>query len=138
MKVELSNNKDFWAGLLLIAVGAGAVRDIRQGPRSGGTSFVLLHYLLGAPVGGVRARPWWESAPDAFTTAVTDLARKRGVVVRTGAPVSRIVVRDDAVSGVVLVGGEEISASTVISTADPSSSPRAAPGSSWPTRTPGA
>ena len=41
---------------LKAAIGAGGVRDIRQGPRSGGTTFVLLHHLVGARVGiGARA-----------------------------------------------------------------------------------
>ena len=101
------------------AVAAGGVQDIRQGPRSGGTSFVLLHHLVGAPVGSVRARGWWRDGPDAFTVTVDALARKANVAIRTGAAVDRITVRDDAVTGVVLTGGQEIEAPLVISTADP-------------------
>jgi len=104
---------------LKAALAAGGVRDIRQGPRSGGTSFVLLHHLVGAPAGSVRARGWWHDGPDAFTVTAEALARKAGVVIRTGAEVDRISVRDDAVSGVVLANGDEISAPIVISTADP-------------------
>ncbi len=106
---------------LRAAIGAGGIRDIRQGPRSGGTSFVLLHYLLGAATGSVRARPWWRDGPDAYVNAVERVARAAGVTVRTGAAVERISVDDDAVTGVVLAGGEEIAASTVISTTDPAS-----------------
>ena len=101
------------------AVAAGGVQDIRQGPRSGGTSFVLLHHLVGAPVGSVRARGWWRDGPDAFTVTVDALARKANVAIRTGATVDRITVRDDVVTGVVLTGGQEIEAPLVISTADP-------------------
>ena len=101
------------------AIAAGGVQDIRQGPRSGGTSFVLLHNLVGAPVGSVRARGWWRDGPDAFTVTAEALARKANVAIRTGATVDRITVRDDAVAGVVLVGGQEIDAPIVISTADP-------------------
>ena len=104
---------------LRAAVAAGGVRDIRQGPRSGGTSFVLLHHLVGAPAGSVRARGWWRDGPDAFTVTAEALARKAGVAIRTNAEVDRITVRDDAVTGVVLSNGEEISAPIVISTADP-------------------
>src|SRR5439155_24700080 len=100
-------------------VAAGAVRDLRQGPRSGGTAFNLLHYLAGAPSGSVRARDYWRAAPDAFVHAAEQLARERGVTIRTGAAVARINVHDDAVRGVALESGEEIEASTVISTADP-------------------
>jgi phytoene dehydrogenase-like protein len=104
---------------LKAAVAAGGVRDIRQGPRSGGTSFVLLHQLVGAPAGSVYARGWWRDGPDAFTVTAEALARKAGVAIRTGANVQRIVVQDDAVAGVVLANGDEISAPLVISTADP-------------------
>ena len=105
---------------LKAAVGAGAVRDIRQGPRSGGTSFVLLHYLAGAAEGSVRGRPWFRSGPEAFVTAAEETARKHGVVIRTGADVAQIVVRDDAVAGVRLrLNDEEIPARAVVSTADP-------------------
>ena len=105
--------------LVKAAIAAGGVRDIRQGPRSGGTSYVMLHYLVGAPAGSVRARGWWRDGPDAFTVTAEALARKAGVGVRTGAPVARVIVKDDAVKGVVLANGEEISAPLVISTADP-------------------
>lgn len=104
---------------LKAAVGAGAVRDLRQGPRSGGTSFVLLHYLAGGSLGTVRGRPWPRSGPDALITAAEAAARARGVTIRTGADVDRILVRDDAVTGVTLTNGEEIGATIVLSTADP-------------------
>ncbi|MDQ3998029.1 MAG: NAD(P)/FAD-dependent oxidoreductase, partial [Gemmatimonadota bacterium] len=38
-------------------VGARGVTGIMQGPRSGGTAFVLLHHQVGRPVGAFRA-PW--------------------------------------------------------------------------------
>lgn len=104
---------------LKAAIAAGGVRDIRQGPRSGGTAFVLLHHLVGAPPGSAYSRGWWRDGPDAFTVTAEALARKAGVAIRTGASVERITVKDDAVTGVVLANGDEISAPLVISTADP-------------------
>jgi phytoene dehydrogenase-like protein len=106
---------------LRAAVGAGGVRDIRQGPRSGGTSFVLLHYLLGAPLGSIRTRAWWRDGPDAFVSVVEAAARSAGASIRTSAPVSRITVSDDAVTSVALANGEEIAAPIVVSTTDPAS-----------------
>jgi phytoene dehydrogenase-like protein len=104
---------------LRAAVAAGGVRDLRQGPRSGGTTFNLLHYLTGAPEDSVRARAWWRDGPHALIHAVQALATQHGAVIRAGAQVVRISVRDDAVTGVVLTDGEEIAASIVLSTADP-------------------
>ena len=121
MSVQDFLGDEFETPWLRAAVGAGGVRDIRQGPRSGGTSFVLLHYLLGAPLGSVRARSWWHDAPDAFVSAVESAARTAGATIRTSAPVARIIVSDDVVTGVALANGEEITAPIVLSTTDPAS-----------------
>ena len=119
MPVQDLLDDTFECAPLKAAVAAGGVRDIRQGPRSGGTSFVLLHYLVGAPAGSVRARSWWRDGPHAFSSAAEAAAKRRGVAVRASADVARITVRDDAVTGVALTGGEEIAARVVLSTADP-------------------
>ena len=104
---------------LKAAIAAGAIRDLRQGPRSGGTTFNLLHYLVGATRGSVRARPYWQDRPDAFVRAAADVARGAGVAIRSGARVARIEVRDHAVTGVTLADGEVVEARAVVSTADP-------------------
>jgi phytoene dehydrogenase-like protein len=109
----------FACGPLKAAVAAGGIQDFQQGPRSGGTGFVLLHHLVGAPEGSVRGRVPWLNGPAAFTESVADAAQRHGVTVRTGAAVAGIVIHDDAVKSVVLQNGEEIAATTVISTADP-------------------
>ena len=112
---------DEWFELdaLKAGVAAGGLLDVRQGPRSGGTGFVLLHHLVGAPEGVVRGRGHWVDGPDAFVIAAHAAALRHGATVRTGAAVAGILVRDDAVAGVRLDTGEEIAASRVLSTADP-------------------
>jgi phytoene dehydrogenase-like protein len=104
---------------LKAAVAAGGIQDVQQGPRSGGTGFVLLHHLVGTKAGAVRGRIPWRSGPGAFTEAALDAAKRFGVTVRNASPVAGILVRDDAAAGVVLEGGEEIAAKAVLSTADP-------------------
>ena len=104
---------------LKAAVAAGGIQDFQQGPRSGGTGFVLLHHLVGTEAGAVRGRVPWRSGPEAFTEAALSAAKRFGVTMRTAAPVARILVHDDAVMGVVLESGEEITAKAVLSTADP-------------------
>ena len=54
-----------------------------------------------------------------LTGALSAAARQYGAQLRTGAEVERIVVREGAVSGVALAGGEEIPARAVVSSADP-------------------
>jgi phytoene dehydrogenase-like protein len=67
----------------------------------------------------VRGRLPWRGGPNAFTEAAERAARRKGVAIRAGAAVTAITVRDDAVAGVVVNGGEEIRARLVLSTADP-------------------
>jgi phytoene dehydrogenase-like protein len=55
----------------------------------------------------------------ALTLAMAAAASRAGAEIRTGAEVSRILVKGDAVSGVALANGEELAAKTVISGADP-------------------
>lgn len=122
MPMSVQELLDDWFenALLKAAVAAGGVRDIRQGPRSGGTSFVLLHHLVGARAGSVRSRGWWRDGPEAITRVLEKAARRHGVTIRTGGRVSQIVVKEDAVTGVVLADGEEIPAPLVLSSAGPS------------------
>ena len=111
----------FECGPLKAAVAAGGVQDFQQGPRSGGTGFVLLHHLVGTKAGAVRGRVPWRSGPEAFTEAALGAAKRFGVTVRTASSVARILVHHDSVTGVVLQSGEELAAKAVLSTADPAS-----------------
>ena len=119
MSVQDLVDDEFETEWLKAAIASAAIRDLRQGPRSGGTTFNLLHYMVGAMRGSFRARPWFENGPDAFAAAAANMLTGTGQQVRTSSRVERILVRDGAVSGVVLAGGEELSAPLVISTADP-------------------
>ncbi|HSL69629.1 MAG TPA: NAD(P)/FAD-dependent oxidoreductase, partial [Longimicrobiales bacterium] len=119
MSVEELLDDWFETAPLKAALAAGGVRNLRQGPRSGGTSFVLLHYLTGATAHAPRNATWFRAGPDAFLRAVEAKAAHHGAVLRASSRVTQIKVADDAVTGVVLEGGEEIAARSVLSTADP-------------------
>ena len=90
------------------------------GPYDPGTALGLLFHLLsggeqelqgfyGHVIGGMGA----------ITQALAAAARKRGIEIRTSAPVARIDVRDGRVRAVVLDDGTEISSRVVLSNADP-------------------
>jgi phytoene dehydrogenase-like protein len=124
MAVQELVDDTFESEALKALVAAGGVQDIRQGPRSGGTSFVLLHHLVGATPGSVRGRPAVKQGPNVLANAIEDVARGAKVSIRTGTDVAEIVVRDDRVAGVALASGEEITAPVVLSTLDPASTIR--------------
>ena len=104
---------------LKAALAATALQELRQGPRSGGTSFGLLRAQLGAAPGAIRGAGYWRAGPQAFAEALTTAARASGVELRTGADVVRILARDDRVTGVALGSGEELEAPVVLSSLDP-------------------
>lgn len=89
------------------------------GPRTPGTAYLLFHHCMGQ-VGGRRGT-WGfvRGGMGGITQALARCAEARGAVVRTGAAVDRILVRDGRARGVVLTDGEEISGGIVVSNADP-------------------
>src|SRR2546427_8559221 len=76
----------FESAPLKAAVAAGGIQDFQQGPRSGGTGYVLLHHLVGAPAGSVRGRVPWRSGPAAFTEAAERAAPRARDAVPASAP----------------------------------------------------
>ncbi len=118
MPVQELLDDRFESAAVKAAVAPGGLLGLRQGPRSGGTTFVLLHHLVGAARGSVRGRGR-RAGPLALVEALERAARRYGVVLRTGATVERILVRHDRVTGVALGNGDELATPLVLSSADP-------------------
>jgi phytoene dehydrogenase-like protein len=103
---------------LKAALGAIAVLHLRQGPRSGGTAFTMLHHCVGSPAG-------------VFHPPVTNLGwallnrrpgtgdRGPNVEIRRGGIVERIVVEGGRAVAITLKDGERIDADVVVSSATP-------------------
>jgi phytoene dehydrogenase-like protein len=88
------------------------------GPRSPGSAYVLLHHYLGELDGEYRAWGLPRGGTGSVSGAIAAAAREAGAELRTDAPVARIVTREGGATGVVLESGEEIGATSVISSAD--------------------
>jgi len=108
----------FETDLLQATVAAPAIHGAAMGPWSAGTGAVLLLAAASDPVAG-GSSVTAVGGPGTVTRAMAEAAREAGADIRTGAEVQRILVKDGAVTGVVLVDGTEIAATTVISGADP-------------------
>ena len=106
----------FESDLLCATLAGPALSGTMLGPRSAGSGLVLLiqetHRRLAE--GGSQVR----GGPGALTAAMASAARAAGAEIRTGARVERVSVRDGRVSGVI-VNGQELAASTVVSAIDP-------------------
>ena len=105
----------FESPLLKGALSLDAVLGTHLGPRSPNTIMTYLYRLAGdqgrvaSPIGGMGS----------ISDELAQVARESGVTIRTGMPVSRIVIDNGRVAGVETVGGERFDSMTVISNADP-------------------
>ncbi|HJZ12903.1 MAG TPA: NAD(P)/FAD-dependent oxidoreductase, partial [Acidobacteriota bacterium] len=88
------------------------------GPRSQGSTYLMLYLRNGRGNGGGQAWPLVRGGMGRLTQALASAARSYGVEIRTEAEVSKISVKNGVATGVVLANGEEIDAKIVISNAD--------------------
>jgi len=101
------------------AYASTGVVGVWAGPRSPGTAYNLLHHELGELDGVKGAWGHVRGGMGAISTAIASSARAAGAVIRTGADVHRIEVRDGRAGGVVLASGERLRAPLVLSGAHP-------------------
>ncbi|MGH2819701.1 MAG: phytoene desaturase family protein, partial [Actinomycetota bacterium] len=108
----------FESDALRAAVAARGIQYTAMGPRSAGTTAVLLSDSVGK--GGAAGQAVFATGgPGALADALASSARASGVVVRTSATVAQITTRRGRVGGVVLDSGEEVGARAVVSGIDP-------------------
>jgi phytoene dehydrogenase-like protein len=101
-------------------------------PWSPGTAYVLLHHVLGE-VNGKKGT--WGHAIGGMGTITQALAREaaaRGVAVRTGVAVERILESGGRAAGLALADGTEVPARCVVANASPRIVARLAGGKPWP------
>jgi phytoene dehydrogenase-like protein len=103
--------------LLQGALALDAVLGTNYGPRSPGTVLTLLYRAAAAQGVGRLAQPL--GGLGALSEALARAAASAGAEIRTAAAVERILVREDRAAGVRLASGEEITAGSVVSSADP-------------------
>ena len=88
-------------------------------PNAAGSAYVLLHHVFGEVNG--RKGSWGHAigGMGAITAAMRKEAEARGVEIRTGTGVARVLERAGRATGVVLDGGDEVAARCVVSNAHP-------------------
>jgi phytoene dehydrogenase-like protein len=118
---SVANFLDQWfeSDELKVTLATDGVIGANGGPRSPGTAYILLHHCMGGVNGHRGLWGFVRGGMGALSNAIADSARSRGVTIRTGAPVEKILLRQGRVRGVVLESGEEIGAPVVASNLDP-------------------
>src|SRR5215471_8189049 len=102
-----------------VTLATDGVIGANGGPRSPGTAYILLHHCMGGVAGHRGLWGFVRGGMGAVSESIAASARAKGAEIRTGATVTRVLVRAGRARGVVLEGGEEIEASTVASNLDP-------------------
>ncbi|MBN3459730.1 NAD(P)/FAD-dependent oxidoreductase [Mycobacterium sp. DSM 3803] len=98
-----------------------AMVGVSGGPRTPGWAYVYGHHASGEFNGHMGQFAFPRGGMGSIAEALARRARSKGAVVRTNAAVQKILVKSGRVTGVLLADGEEITAGTVLSNADPRS-----------------
>lgn len=110
--------ESFESDRLQAAIAVRGIFGTAMGPWSAGTGAVLLlaaaNDALPSGTGMMVA-----GGPGLLTGAMAEAVREAGAEIRTNAPVEHILVKNDAVCGVVLADGSELAADAVVSGVDP-------------------
>jgi phytoene dehydrogenase-like protein len=108
----------FETELIRATIAARGIFGTALGPWSAGSTTVLL-LRAAADSHPVGSASFPRGGMGAFTRALAESARAAGAEIRTDAEVRQIRLKDGAVTGLVLAGGEEISIDAVVSGVDP-------------------
>jgi len=108
----------FETELLRAVIAARGIFGTALGPWSAGsTAVLLLRAAADAHPVGPAAFP--RGGLGSFTRALAESAKQAGAEIRTDAEVRHILVKDGAVTGIVLASGEEITVEAIASGVDP-------------------
>ena len=109
----------FETDVLKATMSASGIIGTFLGVRSPGTAYVLLHHYMGEIDGAFRSWGLSRGGTGTISNAIADAAREAGVEIRTKTSVSKIIVKDEAVVGVVLESGDYLTSNVVSSSVDP-------------------
>ena len=109
----------FETDVLKATMAASGIIGTFLGVRSPGTAYVLLHHYMGEIDGAFRSWGLSKGGTGTVSNAIASAARVAGAQIRVNAAVTRIVVTGGEATGVVLEGGDEVQATTILSSVDP-------------------
>ncbi len=104
---------------LRAVIAARGITYTAMGPRSAGTTNVLLNDSAGNDGGAAGQTVFARGGPGALSDALAAAARGFGAEIRCDAGVTAVTSTEGRATGVVLAGGEEIAAGVVVSGLDP-------------------
>jgi phytoene dehydrogenase-like protein len=109
----------FESGVLKAPMSVSGIIGTFLGVRTPGTAYVLLHHYMGEIDGAFRSWGFSKGGTGGVSNAIAACARHHGATLRTRSAVERVLIEGGRAAGVVLQGGEEIRARSVVSNCDP-------------------
>lgn len=121
LPMPISDLLDEWfeSDALKAALAVDGINGLSLGPRQAGTAYVWLTTIASGHVGGFPDAGIIQGGMGALMQTIASAAGSFGAEIRTGVEVAQVIVKEGRATGVALSGGEEVSASIVISNADP-------------------
>jgi phytoene dehydrogenase-like protein len=112
-------NEYFESDAVKGAIGAYSSLGLSFGPQESATAYTMLHSWALSGNGLFRSAGVVKGGMGALCEAMAASARDSGAEIRTDAPVAAIQVDGSRATGVILESGEELTARTIVSNADP-------------------
>lgn len=104
--------------LIKAAMASPGIIGTALGVYSPGSSYILLHHVMGDVDGSIGAWGLARGGMGAISRSIALAAQEFGAEIRTNSGVSQLTVRNDKAAGVVLENGDEIPARIVVSNLD--------------------
>jgi phytoene dehydrogenase-like protein len=103
---------------LKVTLATDAIIGAFASPSMPGTAYVLFHHVMGECNGVRGVWGYVRGGMGGISNALAASAQAHGTEIRTNAPVTKLLIRDGRVGGVVLEDGSELLARSVASNAD--------------------
>ncbi|MCH8101242.1 MAG: NAD(P)/FAD-dependent oxidoreductase [Proteobacteria bacterium] len=104
--------------LIKAAMASSGIIGTALGVYSPGSSYILLHHVMGDVDGSIGAWGLARGGMGAISNAIAGAVKEHGGEIRTNAGVQQVLVRNRKAVGVVLENGDEIRARVVVSNLD--------------------
>jgi phytoene dehydrogenase-like protein len=104
--------------LIKAAMASPGIIGTALGVYSPGSSYILLHHVMGDVDGSIGAWGLARGGMGAISRSIASAAQGFGAKIQTNAAVQRVIVKDRKAAGVILENGDEITARIVVSNLD--------------------
>jgi phytoene dehydrogenase-like protein len=104
--------------LIMAAMASPGIIGTALGAYSPGSSYILLHHVMGDVDGSIGAWGLARGGMGAISKSIASAAQEFGAEIRTDSGVQQVLVKNGKASGVVLENGDEITARIVVSNLD--------------------